>query len=232
MVIKAIVEEFTATGKPVGSQILDQKYNLGVSSATIRNEMVELMNKGYLVKSHVSSGRIPTPTAIKFYVQELLKERELSVAEEVAMKERVWDYRFNVENLIREATRVLAERTRSLSIAALDSGAVYHAGYANLLNVEEFYDIDLFKQVLIMLDQQQRIMEIFDRAMGEGSIHLLLGDELGLAQGDQMSCLFADIQIGDRRGSVGIIGPNRQQYDQNIPLVRYMANLINQVAQG
>jgi len=46
------------------------------------------------------------------------------------------------------------------------------------------------------------------------------------------SCLFADIQINDHRGSLGIIAPNRQQYDQNIPIVRYVASLINQIAQS
>lgn len=230
VIIKAIVEEFTNTGEPVGSQTLDEKYHLGVSSATIRNEMVELISKGYLNKPHTSAGRIPTAKAIKFYVQELLKERDLSVAEEVAVKERVWDHRFQSEDLLREATRVLAERTRSLSVAALQNGEVFHAGYANLLNSTEFYDMDLFRRILCMIDEQQQILEMFGRASGNAPIHLLIGPELGGIYFEPVSCVFADIQVGSQRGSLGIIGPHRQQYANNIPMVRYIANLINQFA--
>lgn len=231
-IIRAIVEEYTTTGEPVGSQTLDKKFRLGVSPATIRNEMAELVDKGLLSKPHSSAGRIPTATAIKFYVNELLKERELSVAEEVAIKERVWDHRFKPQDLLDEATRVLAERTKSLSVAAFDDGAVYRAGYSNLLNSVEFYDIDLFRDILFLLDEQERIVTLFHRSQGQNPIHLLLGEELGYSRMSPVSCLFADIQIGDRRGSLGIIGTNRQHYEQNIPLVRYIANLINQFAQS
>lgn len=231
-IIKAIVEEYTTTGEPVGSQTLDKKYRLGVSPATIRNEMAELTDKGLLSKPHSSAGRIPSATAIKFYVNELLRERELSVAEEVAIKERVWDHRFQPQDLLDEATKVLAERTKSLSIAALDDGDVYRAGYSNLLNTTEFYDIDLFREILFLLDEQERITTLFHRSQGQNPIHLLLGEELGYERMSPVSCLFADIQIGPKRGSLGIIGPNRQHYDQNIPFVRYIANLINQLAQG
>lgn len=231
-IIKAIVEEYTSTGEPVGSQTLDKKYRLGVSPATIRNEMMELVKKGLLQKPHSSAGRIPTATAIKFYVNELLKERDLSVAEEVAIKERVWDHRFSAPDLLNEATKVLAERTKSFSLAAFDDGDVYRAGFSNLLNTSEFYDIDLFREVLILLDEQDRIVNLFHRSQGQNPIHLLLGDELGYERMAPVSCLFADIHLGDRRGSLGIIGPNRQHYDQNIPFVRYVANLINQLAQN
>ena len=230
-VIKSIVEEFTTTGEPVGSQTLDNKYRLGVSSATIRNEMADLVAKGYLVKPHASAGRIPTAQAIRFYVSELLKERDLSVAEEVSLKERVWDFRNDQEALLREAVRVLAERTKSLSVAAIDSGYLYHAGYANLLNCSEFYDMGLFRHVLALLDEQQRVCELFSRAMGQDTVHLLVGDELGETDFEPVSVVFADIQINGRRGSLGIIGPSRQHYAQNIPMVRCLATLINQFAQ-
>lgn len=230
-IIKAIVEEYSDTGQPVGSQTLDKKYQLGVSPATIRNEMADLCEQGLLIKPHTSAGRLPTSTAIKFYVNELLKEKELSVAEEVAIKERIWDLRFKPQPLLEEATKVLAERSQALSLAALNKGRTFHAGYSYLLNEPEFYDIDLFRQILIMLDEQERIQKIFQQAIGQDPIHLLLGEELGHKQLEPVSCVFADIQIGSTRGSIGVLSANRQPYEQNIPLVRYIANLVNQIAQ-
>lgn len=230
-IIKTIVEEFTETAEPVGSVTLENKYRLGVSPATLRNEMAVLEKKGFLAQPHTSSGRVPTPLAIKYYVNDLMKEKDLSVAEEVNVKSRVWDHRFNPDDLIREATRVLAERTKALCIATTDQGQTYHAGYANLFNASEFSDIALAREVLVMLDHHQQIQDLFNRASGNSPIHILIGDELGYQKYVPVSCVFADLQIGNQRGSLGIIGPSRQEYDRNIPLVRYMANLINQIAQ-
>ena len=230
-IIKTIVEEFTETAEAVGSVTLENKYRLGVSPATLRNEMAVLEEKGFLSQPHTSAGRIPTPMALKFYVQQLMKEKDLSVAEEVNVKSRVWDHRFNPDDLLREATRVLAERTKSLCVAATDNGYSYHSGYANIFNALEFEDLDVAREVLYLLDQQQRLQDIFGRAYGNSPIHILIGDEMGFSIYRPVSCVFADLHIGNRRGSLGIIGPSRQEYDRNIPMVRYVANLINQIAQ-
>ncbi|KKT40034.1 hypothetical protein A3K29_01450 [Candidatus Collierbacteria bacterium RIFOXYB2_FULL_46_14] len=231
-IIKTIVEEFTLTAEPVGSVTLENKYRLGVSPATLRNEMAELENKGLLSQPHASSGRVPTPMAIKFYVNELMKEKDLSVAEEVNVKSRVWDHRYNRDDLMREATKVLAERTKALCVAATDEGLTYHSGYANLFNSIEFENhLDITREIFYLLDQQQRLMDIFGRASGNSPIHILVGDEIGVSLLQPVSWVFADIHIGGRRGSLGIIGSSRQEYDRNIPFVRYVANLVNQIAQ-
>src|SRR3989304_8579785 len=101
-IIKAIMDEHTATAEPVGSVTLENKSRLGVPPATLRNEMAALEDKGFLAQPHSSSGRIPTSTAIKFYVNDLMKERDLSVAEQVAVKENLWDYRRNADDVRHE----------------------------------------------------------------------------------------------------------------------------------
>ncbi len=232
LIIKTIVEEFTQTAEPVGSVTLENKYRLGVSPATLRNEMAALENQGLLSQPHASSGRVPTPMAIKFYVHELMKEKQLSVAEEVNVKSRVWDHRHNRDDLMREATKVLAERTKTLCVAATDEGLTYHSGYANIFNSIEFEShLDTTREIFYLLDQQQRLMDMFSRASGNSPIHILVGDEIGISLFKPVSCVFADIHIGDRRGSLGIISSSRQEYDKNIPFVRYIANLVNQIAQ-
>ncbi len=90
-ILKNIVREYIDTAEAVGSETLEKKYDLGVSPATIRNEMAEMIKLGYLSKPHSSAGRIPTSKAIKLYINELMKEREMSVADEVATKEKIWD---------------------------------------------------------------------------------------------------------------------------------------------
>ena len=112
-ILQAIIEEYIATAEPVGSETLEKKYNLGVSPATIRNEMVRLSDMKLLSQPHTSSGRSPTPTALKYYVDHLLKTKDMSVSEEVAVKEKMWDYRQEVDKLLRESTKMLALKTKN-----------------------------------------------------------------------------------------------------------------------
>jgi heat-inducible transcriptional repressor len=88
--LKAIIAEYTSSGDAVGSDILDKKYKLGVSPATIRSDMVVLSKNGYLKKEYFSAGRVPTPKAFRFYIKNLMHEKELSTAEEVAYKSDIW----------------------------------------------------------------------------------------------------------------------------------------------
>ncbi len=231
-IIKCIVEEYSETAGAVGSDTLDKKYSLGVSPATLRNEMAELTNKGFLVQTHTSAGRIPTPLAIKFYVHELMKEKDLSVAEEVAVKEKVWDHRAKLDQLLHEATRVLAERTGMLSIAATDDRRLYHAGYSRMLDLPEFFDIAVTRQVLFLLEEDNRLLAIFSRAQTPDPIHILLGDELGTDVFKYLGMVFTDFHVGKHSGQLAVIGPCRLDYAHVIPMLRYMSQLINEIGQG
>ena len=71
-ILATVVYEYIATGDPVGSATLTQKYNLGVSSATVRNDMAELEAGGYLVQPHTSAGRVPSDAGYRTYVDDLM----------------------------------------------------------------------------------------------------------------------------------------------------------------
>jgi heat-inducible transcriptional repressor len=197
---------------------------------SIIEEFTETTNKGFLKQPHTSAGRTPSPMAIKFYVNELMAEKELSVSEEVAVKGRVWDYRFELENLLREATRCLSEKTGAISVATMDDKNIYHAGYANILDMPEFFDIDVTRSVLSLLDETQTLLGIFKKAVGEKPIHVLVGEELGHRYFEPVGMVFTRFSGGKRSGSLGVIGPSRLNYPYVIPMVRYFGNLINDIA--
>lgn len=228
-IIKLIVEEYSETAEPVGSDTLDKKFNLGISPATIRNEMVALTKKGFLSQPHTSAGRTPTPKAIKFYISELMKKKDLSVAEEVAVKQKIWDAREELGQLLREATKILSERTGMLSLAATNDSRLYHSGYARILDLPEFYDIDVTRQVLSLVEEINRLSAIFDQAQGEESVHILMGEELGEELFRPLSMVFTDFKYGPHTGRLAIIGPSRLDYAHAIPMLQYMGNLISQI---
>lgn len=229
-IIKAIVEEYTSTGEPIGSDTIDKKFNLGVSPATIRNEMVRLEDMGYLKQPHTSAGRIPTPAALKLYVSELMHEEDLSVTEEVAVKERIWDHRQKMDTLLSEATKVLSEKTRNISFATSSDGSIYSAGYANLLSLPEFFDIDVTRQVLSMIESYSLLEGIFARSQDVQPFHIVLGDEFGNEYLYPCAMAYLDFKAGALTGHLGVIGPARLNYPYVMPMLRHMSHLIDEIS--
>ena len=79
-ILQAIIADFIRTAEPVGSRTLSRNYDLGISPATIRNEMSDLEEMGYLTHPHTSSGRVPSEKAYRLYVNEMMPRTELSAA--------------------------------------------------------------------------------------------------------------------------------------------------------
>lgn len=232
-ILKSLIEEYIETASPVGSETLEKKHNLSVSPATIRNEMVRLTTLGYLKKPHTSAGRVPTPVAMKFYVKQLMQEKELSVAEEVAVKEKLWDYRAQTQRFLRELARSLAEKTRALGVVVTEEGEVYCAGYANILDMPEFYDIDVTRSLLSAIDELDYFARLCEGAGVEEDVHVLLGEELGPKLKGPYGFVFTHYETPlHMAGEVGVIGPSRLNYNAIIPTVRYYGDLVEKIAEG
>lgn len=230
-ILKYIIEEYIDTAEPVGSVFLDKKYNLGVSPATLRNEMSTLVNLGYLKQPHTSSGRVPTPAALRYYVSNLMQPKSLSVTDEVKIKEKVWDYRQEFEKALREATRELADRTKSLAVAVDDEGDVYYSGTANILDMPEFFDIDLTRHVLSLLDHFDYLSQILAKTNGVSDIQILMAEELGRETLEGCAVIYTRFGIGKKQqGTIGVMGPCRLNYPRLIPTVRYFGGLIDEIA--
>lgn len=229
-ILKAVIEEYLETAEPVGSDTIDKKYNLGVSPATIRNEMVNLSEQGYLKQPHTSAGRIPTATALKLYVKELMNKKNLSVADEVSMKERIWETKDDLNTLLQESAKVLAERTKSIGIAFTDDDKhAYHAGYAHILDAPEFFDLDVTRTVLSLLEETRQLDTIFNRVWGDDVVHLVLGEDLGNVYLEPVSIMFTDFTCANRHCSLGVIGPSRLNYQRVVPMLEYFHDLITSV---
>ncbi len=113
-VLRAVVEEHIETGLPVGSRVIARRYRLGVSPATIRNEMADLEETGYLDKPHASSGRVPSDRGYRFYVDELMPDRGLP-AQDTRMIETLFRSRLkDVVSLLKETVRTISETSNYL----------------------------------------------------------------------------------------------------------------------
>jgi heat-inducible transcriptional repressor len=230
-ILRAVIEEFINTADAVGSETIDRKYTIGVSPATIRNEMVYLEKQGYLRKSHSSAGRIPTPLALKLYVNELMKEKELSVADEVSAKEKIWNSRNEIDELLYQMTKVLADKSKALAVTIVDDDRIYHSGYANLLQMPEFFDIKVMRNVLQLSEEIKLLEEIFESGTSENLVQVIYGPELGNKNLEPVGMIHMSFMIDARPIKVGVLGSSRFDYPYVIPIMKYLRGLIREIVE-
>lgn len=116
-ILKAVIDDYIATAEPVGSKSLVSKYHFNVSPATIRNEMAELEELGFLEQPHTSAGRIPSDKGYRAYVDSLLKVEELPLEEEEKIRLVMHDSLDELTGMIRKASNILSEKTGYASLA-------------------------------------------------------------------------------------------------------------------
>lgn len=116
-ILQAIIEEYINTAEPVSSGIIVENYNLNCSSATIRNDMVELEHLGYIEKPHTSSGRVPSAKGYRFYVDELLNDEKISLDEIQYIKEKLENKVNEIQDLTKITTNTLSEITHYTTVA-------------------------------------------------------------------------------------------------------------------
>src|SRR5687768_4366444 len=113
-VLRAIVQDFVSTEEPVGSKALVERHNLGVSPATIRNDMAVLEEEGYIAQPHTSAGRVPTDKGYRLFVDRLASVKPLSAAERRAIQTFL-DGAVDVDDVVHRTVRLLAQITRQVA---------------------------------------------------------------------------------------------------------------------
>ncbi|HLK16851.1 MAG TPA: heat-inducible transcriptional repressor HrcA, partial [Fimbriimonadaceae bacterium] len=115
-ILRAIIIEYVGTAEPIGSEALLQRYELGVRSATIRNEMAEMSDLGYLEQPHTSAGRIPSDMGYRYYVDRLLEDRRVGETARQQVKQ-IASEGDALQELLRDTARILSRITRLLTVA-------------------------------------------------------------------------------------------------------------------
>lgn len=116
-ILQAIIEEYINTAEPVSSGSIVKKYGLDLSSATIRNEMADLEKVGYIEKTHTSSGRVPSDKGYRLYVDELLNDKNINLAEIKYIQSKLMTKINEIEDLTKIATSTISEVTHYTTLA-------------------------------------------------------------------------------------------------------------------
>jgi transcriptional regulator of heat shock response len=210
-VLMAIIEEFMKNADEVGSVALLEKYDFGVSSATIRNEMVRLMEQGLLEKSHVSSGRFPTDQAIRMYVKKELEDTKVNPLLTVEIRQGIYRERFSKDSVTNSILSLLSEHTNSVAFVLLD-GILRYWGLSNILRFEELDNEKTLTSLINIIEDPTFITNICQK-YGRSKVSLLIGEETGIENLQDCSLAFIETPFWDTKQSyVGVLGSKRMNY--------------------
>ena len=136
-ILQAIVGDFIYSAEPVGSRTISRKYDMGVSAATIRNEMSDLEDMGFLTHPHTSAGRIPSDKAYRLYVNSLMKKYELPEKETQAIEKEISENMTELDKTIQHASNLLSRLTNLTAFAMTPNQDENKLKYVNILPVDE-----------------------------------------------------------------------------------------------
>ncbi|WP_227016465.1 heat-inducible transcriptional repressor HrcA [Sinanaerobacter chloroacetimidivorans] len=136
-ILQAIVGDFIRSAEPIGSRTLSRKYDMGISPATIRNEMSDLEEMGFLTHPHTSAGRVPSDKAYRLYVDNLMKKYELPEGEKKIIADKLTRNVIELDKTIQHAASLLSELTNLTSFAITPKQDENKLKYVNLLPVDE-----------------------------------------------------------------------------------------------
>lgn len=138
-ILEAIINDYINTGEPVGSRTIAKKYDLGVGSATIRNEMSDLEDMGYLEQPHASSGRIPSSKGYRLYVDSLMEKAMLTPDEELQIKQYIINSAMlEVDKIVKQASTLLSELTNLTCVVQTPSVMRSYIKSVQLMKVDEY----------------------------------------------------------------------------------------------
>jgi heat-inducible transcriptional repressor len=205
-VLRAIVEDYVSTHEPVGSKALVERHNLGVSPATIRNDMAALEDEGFIAQPHTSAGRVPTDLGYRLFVDRLSGVKPLSNAERRAISQFL-DESVDLDDVMTRTVRLLAQITKQVALVqypSLGRSTVRHVELVSLSPTKVL--------VVIILDTgrvEQRVVDL-PSSVGEQTLSDLRARILGSVAGRPFATVaeaLADLgeEFADDRIAVQVI---------------------------
>ena len=231
-VLAALINEYVAHALPVASKALVEGYPLGVSSATVRNDLSALEEDGYIQQPHTSAGRIPTDYGYRSFVDALLARADL--VEDAATAEairRMRETARELDDLLARTSTMLTELTECLSIV-LPARAVAlplrSIGLSTLMQQPEFRSSMVLVPLLRMIEDDSLLGYINDTAGEDGPV-IRIGHENSDESLGNVSVVATHFGKGSDTGIIAIVGPTRMDYERAICAVQAARHALGEI---
>jgi len=211
-ILKKIIEEYIKKAKPISSGMLVKKDFSKLSSATLRNEMLELVEEGLLFQPHISAGKVPTLNGFRFFLDNFLEEKEVNKKEMTVLLK----IKEGKRKKIKELAEGLAEMTGEVIVVGFSKDDYFYTGLSRLFSQPEFEDFSLIRDLTEGIDHLDKVMGGFFNQIGETKI--LLGDENPF--GDRCAAIINRVEIDNQKIMFGLLGPIRMDYNKSLVLIK------------
>lgn len=234
-ILNAIVRDYQHSAEPVGSRNLSRRYLPGLSPATIRNEMADLEEEGFIVQPHTSAGRIPTDHGYRFYVDRLMKTVHPTHREEERIKSAFRKTSYNIDEVLNQTAKLLSH-TLDYAAVVVNHGRhrrVFSAGTSNLLHQPEFRNLAHMERILELLEEEEMLSELVEEYSHGEEVTIKIGTENKYKEIKDCSVVVTSYEVDDEPiGGISIIGPTRMYYSKVASLVDYVAKELSRVLSG
>ncbi|MEK9166053.1 MAG: hypothetical protein AAB525_04335 [Patescibacteria group bacterium] len=221
--LQAIINEYIKTAEPVGSVLLVDKYKLDISSATVRNEMLELDAQDFLGQPHTSSGRIPTERAYQFFVSEGFKIKKITQNQKDKLAKTIKNCRGQDKRQgLKDLAKSLADLSGELILLAFQDNDFYYTGLTNLFSKPEFRNQEIVCNMSTAIDHlDARLAKLFHKV--DDQARIFIGSQNPI---DQNLSLIT-VKISQMGPLIALLGPMRMDYETNAGLLEYSKELIS-----
>ncbi len=215
-----IIEEYVRSAEPVGSRFLAENFNIGVSPATIRNEMVSLEKLGLIQSMHTSAGRIPTEEGYKYYIKNILPKSNL-IGQPFQSAFQETD---EAEEVLKCLAKRLVELSGETAIMTYDSDRSYYTGVSKLFHKPDFKDLENVRSLSDLVDRFDEVMFQMSSLISDYP-EIFIGSQNPF--GDQMASVVVRYKLpNNKEGLLGLVGPIRMDYSKNLALLERAKQVI------
>lgn len=218
--LKTIATCYIKTAQPVSSKLICEAGEFDLSSATIRNEMAELEDEGYIYHPHTSAGRVPTEKGYRYFVEHFIDESPLPKRQQEALERALATALGN--DTYKLLAKKLAELADNTVFIAFSPNDFYYTGLSNLFAQPEFTERQVIYSISKVIDHFDGVLtKLFDSVR---DTDILIGRENPFAA--DCSAIVTRYESPSHSGLLGIVGPMRMDYQQNYGLVHFGQSLI------
>lgn len=227
-VLAALIEEYVARALPVGSRTLTERYGLGVSSATIRNELSALEEEGYISQPHTSAGRIPTDFGYRTFVDRLAQDADaLSESADAQAIGKLRESAQELDDLLEKTSAALAKFTDCLAIVAdSEDSHPRRLGIMSLMRQPEFAYTEALMPIMQVLEDDTVLLHVLDSTAAGDKPQVRIGKENEAEQLSGVSVVACRYGYDEDYGIVAVIGPTRMDYNRALTAVRLASNML------
>ncbi|MFA5147484.1 MAG: hypothetical protein WC515_08940 [Candidatus Omnitrophota bacterium] len=228
-ILEIIVKHYVETAEPVGSRFVARR--LGLSSATIRNAMADLEDGGFIMQPYTSAGRIPTDKGYRFYIDSLMRVRNVNEQVVKTVDEQYHHAIRSLEDALEKTSYLISDLTNYVGITLFPKNEkVYLEGASHIIEQPEFRDLRKLYALLKCLEAKREMLNLLVEDIDDDRLTIHIGKENKLNDLKECSIVTRGYKVrGKMAGRVGVIGPKRMVYEKVIPTIEFLATTLSDI---